>query len=356
MTKPKNRVESVDVLRGLFAASIMVYHTLTWTQVVQADAGKRLLNFIGIYGVEAFFIISGFSMAYVYGSKDFKRRETWLDFGLKRFARIWPLYVCATLVATAFRLVQRSDHGLEPVNLALNATLLFGFVDPARSSIVGGWSIGVEMAMYLLFPVLVLLRQAGRVLFLVAIGVLAALSAWMTSRLDPALPLADQWSAYVHVANHALLFAMGMAAVDLTSGKRIRLFGSSWADTLASVILLVVLALTYGATDTGVVTGWARLYFIVASFALVVAVVPLEVGHGRLGQALFRLGALSYAVYLLHPFVFNGLKLVAKSLTGAPLAAVTWVFTLVLSHYVYTWLELPAQKWIRGQLQPKPAP
>ncbi|MBX3112558.1 MAG: acyltransferase [Fimbriimonadaceae bacterium] len=347
MNKPKARVESVDVLRGLFAAAIMVYHSLTWTELVHADWGTRLLHFVGIYGVEAFFIISGFSMAYVYGGKDFKKRSTWADFGLKRFARIWPLYVCATLVATTFRLVQKSDHGLDPANLALNATLLFGFVDPARSSIVGGWSIGVEMVMYALFPLLVLARQAGRAPFVITVGALAGLSAWMTSRLDPALPLADQWSAYVHVANHAVLFALGMAVVDITSARTSQTSAKPWLGTVLATALLVALALLFGGTETAVVTGWARLLLVASSLALVIAVVPVPVGPGPLGKAGTRLGALSYAVYLLHPFVFNGLRLVAKGLPAMALVGATWLLTLVLAQAVYTYLEMPAQNWIR---------
>jgi peptidoglycan/LPS O-acetylase OafA/YrhL len=57
------------------------------------------------------------------------------------------------------------------------------------------------------------------------------------------------------------------------------------------------------------------------------------------------LGTVSYSVYLLHPFVYQGLKLMRFQ--GWFLAAGTMVLTLPLAWMVYRWLEKPSVDWGR---------
>ena len=57
------RIYSLDILRGLMALAVVVYHTSLWTGLF-APAGNTttMLAKLGIYGVQGFFVISGFVM------------------------------------------------------------------------------------------------------------------------------------------------------------------------------------------------------------------------------------------------------------------------------------------------------
>ena len=59
----KDRIESLDWLRGLMAVSIMIYH-LTGGLFFTLDSSS-VLGRLGVYGVSVFFVLSGLSMAVV---------------------------------------------------------------------------------------------------------------------------------------------------------------------------------------------------------------------------------------------------------------------------------------------------
>ena len=57
----KQRIFSLDILRGLVSLAILLYHYSTWDKgndFIDFDAAN-LLGRIGIYGVSIFFVLSG---------------------------------------------------------------------------------------------------------------------------------------------------------------------------------------------------------------------------------------------------------------------------------------------------------
>ncbi len=152
------RIEGVDALRGLLACGIMLFHYTSWNNN-QFHAGyHEVLNVLAVLAVEMFFIISGFSLYFVYRERlgSFKSIK---QFFVRRFFRIAPLYYALLILVILIKLAA-SYYGVEvnrPLDyylLATNFTFIFGFVWPPNSLLVGGWSIGVEMVMYLFFPFL----------------------------------------------------------------------------------------------------------------------------------------------------------------------------------------------------------
>ena len=87
-----------------------------------------------------------------------------------------------------------------------NLFLLFGVVNPAETLVVGGWSIGVEVVFYIIFPLLMILRGLA---FHVVLAV-AFLGACINHDLSQYGSLADGWALYVNPANHAVFFCAGV--------------------------------------------------------------------------------------------------------------------------------------------------
>ena len=158
-----DRVLGWDVLRGLCALGVALYHLLYWQDLAS-------LNTLGSYGVYLFFVLSGASLAYNYSGRLSGSRDA-AAFLLVRWLRLAPLYILVCLGVAAVYML----HSGQPVDrlllrLLLNATFAFGAYDPAIWALaIGGWSLGIEFAYYLVFPLLLpalprraLVRLAGR--------------------------------------------------------------------------------------------------------------------------------------------------------------------------------------------------
>ncbi|QNF31431.1 acyltransferase [Adhaeribacter swui] len=147
-------------LRALAAYLVFFHHafpantsSVYWNQMV----------FAGQSGVTIFFVLSGFLISYKYnpvsGRIDYK------NYLLKRFARIYPLYMLLTVLILVWQNDANSRHWF------LNLTLLKGFFDAYKFTGIGpGWSLTVEACFYLLAPLLFsLFRLNGLVTLLILI-------------------------------------------------------------------------------------------------------------------------------------------------------------------------------------------
>ena len=328
------------MLRGLFAASIMVYHSLLWTFPAwfEQPAGiVRLIDWLGIYGVEGFFVISAFSLYHVYRERPLGTKAGLRDFFWKRVVRLWPLYMAAVGVAVLARLVLEHKT-VAPSDLLLNTTMLFGFVNPARSLIIGGWSIGVEIVLYCLFVPLVVLGQRSQTgLLLACAGLIATTLAYPYLFLSQTT-LSEQWSLYVNVFNHVGFFAMG---VGLYMGWQKRQEIGILMPLMGAIGVLKE-ATTYQ-DQSSIVLGQQRFWSFIVTGSLCFVMCRVQRLPHVLSAPLAALGAISYSVYLLHPFAY---KLFEKvSLSGPTLVGLTWASTLAVAALSYRFLEKPLVAW-----------
>lgn len=312
------RVHGFDFLRGICALMVAVYHYLNWTQTAHLHAW-------GLFGVYIFFVLSGASMVVAYDER-FAAGFPASRFLWYRFVRLAPLFG----LAVALNLYSRPD----PILALLNATLLFGVGNPGTSSLViGGWSIGIEFAYYLMFPVLLSVARTRAAL---AVGVLlAVLQVAFVHHVLAGQTLSTAWAAYTQ----PLAFIAYFYAGCLIGLKLLRREAASHP---------VVFALLFGAVLAGSgPTGEATLTGLrgIALFALVIALVHFS-GGLRIPQRIAKpLGDASYGIYLLHPFAFY----VARK-TGAPVAvlvplALALSFAGALASFRF--YEKPLQEWVR---------
>ncbi len=336
----RDRIEALDILRGLMALGLMIYHYAGWTGLLEGPAGGLLLKKIGLYGVEIFFCISGFSMFYVYGDM----RGTLQDvraFWLKRFFRIAPLYYGCALVSLGYK--HLAGKSVSWGDLAGNFTFTFGVYAPSHSLVVGGWSIGVEMVFYALFPLLLWgVRRPGTRWGLVLLSALAlVLVERRLALMEGGMP--DLWPSYVAPANHLFFFLLGGLGVPLR--KRL----GRWPSRAKAAVLLGLVAAFIGAADVHgdevvLVLGWHRYLYVLLSVGLVWAAAPCAVAAGWVRTSLVWLGDVSYALYLVHPIAYFGVSLVLAKLhlaLGPGVAVVAGALTLGLSSLAFRHIEKP---------------
>jgi len=108
--------------------------------------------------ITGFFVLSGYILTYVYSGRDFSSKEQLFKFYLKRFARIYPVYIFATFVF--FFIFKPSNFtSFDWLRVIVNDVFLtqsfFLNMDDMGLNCIT-WSISVEAFFYLVFPLIML--------------------------------------------------------------------------------------------------------------------------------------------------------------------------------------------------------
>jgi peptidoglycan/LPS O-acetylase OafA/YrhL len=303
-------------------------------------AGVRGLLAIdrGYIAVDLFFVLSGFVLAWTY-RKSFLIRPfaaAYGDFLQRRVARLMPLNAVMVLMLT---LAVRStpdlagDTFVAAKNLGAVLANLFLVQDWGLYPSIDkpAWSISVEMAIYLTFPLLLAPAWSRR--------------AW--------LPV-----ALAGVAGLCWVVAMGQGTVSLglSIGDFIRGFAGFFFGLLCCrVVQGRWLPAAIGRFDLfTLVLFWMALVFsrndlpaILLCPAIVLALVEERGLFARfLNLApVYYLGKISYSIYLVHYAVLGGLGLLPIASNGMFLAAAV-LLTLAISAGTHHGIERPARRWI----------
>ncbi|MGC5799154.1 acyltransferase [Sphingomonas sp. NFX23] len=162
---PTVQLYGLDLLRFLAAILVMVYHLTydTWAdpRLRRTDGGitfgvyRYLEQYTGSgwIGVQIFFVISGFVIAYSANGKD-----AW-NYGASRFLRLVPgLWVCA-IVSLPFLIV--SGVPLSRMAISFVNTLLIQPFGPHVSSAF--WTLPIEIAFYATMSLLIIIGKFQRI-------------------------------------------------------------------------------------------------------------------------------------------------------------------------------------------------
>src|SRR4030095_2287642 len=95
-TPGKIRIGELDALRGLAALAVMIFHYTGHYGKNVGHVDRPLLELaLGNYGVQLFFMISGFVIFMT-----IEKTRTAMDFVVTRFSRLYPAYWASLLIAT----------------------------------------------------------------------------------------------------------------------------------------------------------------------------------------------------------------------------------------------------------------
>ncbi len=335
----KGRVESIDALRGIFALLVLTYHSSQWLKLPLDEWALSTLRVWGVYAVEGFFVISGMALYLSASRGKFHSINGVGAFFVRRYARVLPLYALLLFVYTR-------SVDLTPSRIA-ELLMLFGFINPELSTLIGGWSIGVEFVFYFLFPMMALLMRDSvkATSLIVVVAKVPAVS--LSSLFDLSPPFHVQNGLYVSPVNHFAFFASGYLLGVLYKDRAV-LSQWVWQDRFAlpmAVGLFLLMGLVGGNEDQIQVMGGYRRILLTMLLIFLVAMVATLALNGWLVRFL---GDISYALYLMHPFVVFGLLpflgIENKWLNWAIVYGLTIPLALITHHY----FELPMQRIIRG--------
>jgi peptidoglycan/LPS O-acetylase OafA/YrhL len=149
----------IDVLRAIAILMVIFVHT---SQTINGlSAPMKSIADYGQIGVQLFFVASAYTLCFSQVKRKQENKQL-ISFFIRRFFRIAPLYYFAIAwyfsiepVTNILKIINITYFRYDFGSVLANIFFLHGFVPYANNNIVpGGWSIGAEMAFYLLFPML----------------------------------------------------------------------------------------------------------------------------------------------------------------------------------------------------------
>jgi exopolysaccharide production protein ExoZ len=345
-------IPSLQSLRAFAALAVVAHHAMRAVTVNASPdlpAPVLLTNpaFIelGAFGVDLFFILSGFLMVYISGAYVEKRKSIG-NFVLQRAIRIWPMYIVATALYLGLNIASRLAQGRElPFDASPLRLMSFFFVPSFNASgalqpILGvGWTLNYEIFFYLVFAAA--LATGRNTLVPVLAMILSAVFL-----LGSALPAES--AAHAFLGNPILFeFLLGAVAAKLFMSGRLALV-PPLAAILAGLALLVAFAGLPNEGDLRV------LYRGIPSLLIFIGVLNLDTKI-RWPDWWIHVGDASYSIYLFHVvfiyqitnrmlavLVAKGYVLVAAEAT----AVVAFAASVMIGLIVHSLIEKPLTRFL----------
>ena len=324
----------LQYLRGLAATGVVVFHA--------SQAAGRTFH-AGAFGVDIFFVLSGFLMMRITG----ERSRPW-PFMRDRLWRIVPLYWLASLTAFGFGLF--GMFGSPSLQRAAASFAFLPWGPPAEAPFFFpvlsiGWTLNYEIFFYALFACALLLPLRARLPALTAFFLLIA----VLGRIAPAgLPPLLFWSNPL-----ILQFVAGAWAGALwRRGGRYRP-GRGWALLLAAPIVWMVLQRPMPPIP---LLFDSRLCLAIPALLLLLGTLEFERRPGGIARlpAARLLGDASYSIYLWHLFAIAAASRAVRMLELPPvilfpLGVAAGVTAGLLAYLI---VERPLLAWRRNRRRP----
>ncbi len=297
------RLHALQYLRAIAASAVVYAHTTG-----QHEPYSEFLPYFGAFGVDIFFVISGFIMVWIARESDAP-----LPFFVNRIRRVVPLYWFFTLLMAAILLVapevfRNSQFEIIPLIKSLFFLPYWSSIHPGEvwPLVAPGWSLNYEMYFYLLFALSLIVKLRWRV---------PAITIAITLIFASAMAVGGT-SATVSFLTESIVFEFifGMwLALSFKRGMRLPAGGG---------VCLIIAGICLYLLDPPV----PHVFRYGVPAALIVAgCLYIKTPESRFGVLL---GDSSYALYLSHIFTLGIMsKLLPPVLGGGMTAA--WLFVLI---------------------------
>ena len=325
------RLVEIDALRGVAALAVVLFHyTTRFTDLFKPGTLPAISFPGGHYGVNLFFIISGFV---IFMTLDKTQRP--LDFVVSRFSRLFPAYWAAIFLTFFICHWLGLPGKLVGAETALaNIAMLHGLFGVAHVDGVY-WTLEVELLFYCGMLLLYRLQWLNRVHQVLLALLLLRLGYYVAEhQFGINLP----WIMFrLMILQYIPWFALGIS-IYLATNRRIE---SGWLrPALTSSMAIAILWLCQSAFVAALAAGLSGAVFLAA--------------NGKLPILRFWpfvwLGTVSYPLYLLHENIGWAIQLRLLSFE-VPLdlaILVALAISLAMAGLLTRFVERPAMQWIRA--------
>lgn len=330
-SKSNRRLVEVDALRGLAALAVVLFHYTTKFNELFSPTRPPTLSFPdGHYGVNLFFIISGFVIFMT-----LEKTSRPMDFVVSRFSRLFPAYwVAVVLTFSITHFVGLPGKLVDGTSALGNLVMIHGLF---RIPHVDGvyWTLEVELLFYC---GMFLLYRFGR-LHLIHHAMLGLLALRLTYFvMERAFGIDLPWTiSRLLILYYIPWFSLGIS-ICLATNRRGPGTCRRPALTAACAVLTLLIV--------------DSLFVAALAVALGTSVFLAATGHASLlrHRTLVWLGSISYPLYLLHENIGWSLqlRLIRLGIPTDTTVMVAIAASLAMATALARWVEQPAMRWIRS--------
>jgi peptidoglycan/LPS O-acetylase OafA/YrhL len=362
------RLEWVVVLRGAAALWVFAFHiwlalgglAVRFGLPFDFSFGLRSLFRAGYQGVDLFFVLSGFVIAWPFVAAREIRLDRYqvADFYQRRLLRIAPIYYVTIAVATVLMSAGLLRGTVDGWSIAAHLAFAQNFVPEWVASIRGVyWTLPTEMHFYLLFPLLLRFVDVDRPLRLAFLMIAAAIAyRWLLVWLGTRHGVWLTWTA-AYLPGRIDQFGCGIAAACVVAtarpeGKTVRASTVVLAGLLAVACLMLIGRNATTQLDFWFIAGpsiaGAGIAFFIAALGIYSNARPdASPARGSGTARLFHLlGDASLSIYLWHTFFIDlallaTLRFALDNTAKVALVIATVPVAILTSVVTYRLIEAP---------------
>ncbi|MUH73682.1 acyltransferase family protein [Psychrosphaera haliotis] len=336
------RLASLDALRGIAALGVVLYH-FTSLFAIKFNYPELSAIFpspsshIGRYGVELFFIISGFVI-----SMSIENSNNVYRFFVSRFSRLFPTFWAAVFISSIFIWIFNGQFDL--VVFLKNLTMTPNFFG-AKNIDGSYWTLTYELFFYIAIATLFYFFKTIPTRLMVVIGIGVSLLTILVSMFD--VYLGYKVKALLLIP-HIHLFLAGFLFYKLWNSNNLKPT-HIWIINLVLFVLVLVQWLLAE-------SDYSRHNFtssiMVTAFFLIMILVTKEKLSFLSHPILVYLGTISYSLYLIHQevgyiFISQLINITGSYWLSMPLSLAG---VILIADLMYRYIESPSNKIVKRYL------
>jgi len=356
----------IDSLRGLAVISVVSVHSLQIVSAGNQPPQQSTFMHFGQYGVELFFMISGWLMFMLYGRSNNFSINT---FARRRLARIYPLWalfviIGATLnycgIAPYFGTISGNSRFSEDFSFILTILLGLSFTlwtyAPFWNSVVpGGWSIQCEIFNYVLFSMCRRIALKKIVVYMTALNVISFLFSKNNLTGEPAV-ISEIVEAInrLNIISSFSYFLFGILVFHFSNLIESNSnFHSLWKASKAHMPLVSVFIFSILVTPIAFGNQIHCMLYVAGSLLLCSFLTKFP----NLSAPFVNFGKFSYSIYFTHFFVLSAIfrirpRILFESQQNIGLIwIILTLFTLLTTYLIgkmsWKFFEFPLMKLLR---------
>lgn len=306
------RYLELDAMRGLAALSVVLFHYTSRYFDFFPQVELPAYQFTaGWYGVNLFFVISGFVISFSASGK-----SGFMGFLKGRIIRLYPLYwVCMSLTFAVFLVFPIGGLAVDGVTFIVNFTMLQKFI--GFDNVDGAyWTLAIEWLFYGLIICLLLMRQFNKIFGFVLFMILANIAILVANSILTNPIILPQKLAIIFDA--MAYFACGVSFYLFKSRQ----------NRIYILTAFLVLTVNYLRSNDAIlildILIFITFYLFTADLLKWISIKPL-----------IYLGNLSYALYLIHQNIGYIVIYYTIDFLGPELSiAITIICALIFAHFI----------------------
>lgn len=356
------KLNGIEALRGIAALIVALGHNRGLFGQVEPGSFMERLTANAIFGVEIFFIISGFIICYSTKRITSPSLKNTASFLIKRFFRIYPVYLFILTIYVILFYKNLYTGIPEGGSLSLTSILKSIFLIPLDwnvlppyygwGTIIVSWSLGYEIYFYIVFAISMSISIKYRALLTSAI--LITVSAVISLYYSNTIIIDAQryyfqggvlLSHFGFVGNPIVFdFILGMIiaqALPLLSKVNVN-------NDIINGLAIVLLAFSFVFWLNGVSEGHGITKSAYIAFTIVICVIVLERNSIiKFSKILISLGTVSYSLYLIHVPMIKFIELyghvigLSTNTRSLSLYISSIILSIGLSYTIYNVIEKP---------------